>query len=192
MIQKFEFCNTDFEGAYLIKPFCATDIRGAFIKDYSKEVFEANGLEHNLAEVFYTVSHKGVIRALHFQRVHEQAKLVRCIKGKVFDVIVDLRPESPTFKKWQGFYLSEENMNELYVPEHLHTAILCLNRLLFHTNAVKNSTANMMTALCTTIRIWELNGRLMKSAVLKISLLPTKIKIFNRSRNMRKCILNKF
>ena len=55
MIQKFEFCNTDFEGAYLIKPFCATDIRGAFIKDYSKEVFEANGLEHNLAEVFYTV-----------------------------------------------------------------------------------------------------------------------------------------
>lgn len=83
MIQKFEFCNTDFEGAYLIKPFCATDVRGAFIKDYSKEVFEANGLEHNLAEVFYTVSHKGVIRALHFQRVHEQAKLVRCIKGRV-------------------------------------------------------------------------------------------------------------
>ena len=51
MIQKFEFCNTDFEGAYLIKPFCATDIRGAFIKDYSKEVFEANGLEHNLAVI---------------------------------------------------------------------------------------------------------------------------------------------
>ena len=69
MIQKFEFCKTDFDGAFLIKPFCATDVRGAFIKDYSKEVFEANGLEHNLAEVFYTVSHKGVIRALHFQRI---------------------------------------------------------------------------------------------------------------------------
>ena len=79
-----------------------------------------------LAEVFYTVSHKGVIRALHFQRVHEQAKLVRCIKGKVFDVIVDLRPESPTFKKWQGFYLSEENMNELYVPEHFAHGYLVL------------------------------------------------------------------
>ena len=52
MIQKFEFCKTDFDGAFLIKPFCATDVRGAFIKDYSKEVFEANGLEHNLAEVF--------------------------------------------------------------------------------------------------------------------------------------------
>ena len=118
--------NADFEVSNLIIPFCATDLRGAFIKDYSKEVFEANGLEHNLAEVFYTVSHKGVIRALHFQRVHEQAKLVRCIKGKVFDVIVDLRPESPTFKKWQGFYLSEENMNELYVPEHFAHGYLVL------------------------------------------------------------------
>ena len=111
MIQKFEFCKTDFDGAFLIKPFCATDVRGAFIKDYSKEVFEANGLEHNLAEVFYTVSHKGVIRALHFQRVH---------------VIVDLRPDPPTFKRWQGFYLSEENMNELYVPEHFAHGYLVL------------------------------------------------------------------
>ena len=180
MIQKFEFCNTDFEGAYLIKPFCATDVRGAFIKDYSKEVFEANGLEHNLAEVFYTVSHKGVIRALHFQRVHEQAKLVRCIKGKVFDVIVDLRPDSPTFKKWQGFYLSEENMNELYVPEHFAHGYLVLEPSVVSyksnfvyairqvTNAAKSSTASMMTALCITTQTLALSGRLTKSAVLKI------------------------
>ena len=188
MIQKFEFCNTDFEGAYLIKPFCATDIRGAFIKDYSKEVFEANGLEHNLAEVFYTVSHKGVIRALHFQRVHEQAKLVRCIKGKVFDVIVDLRPESPTFKKWQGFYLSEENMNELYVPEHFAHGYLVLE-------------PSVVSYKCGEKFYGEYDDGIMYNdpdlgvewpAVLKILLLPTKIKIFNRSRNMRKCILNKF
>lgn len=102
MIQKFEFCNTDFEGAYLIKPFCATDVRGAFIKDYSKEVFEANGLEHNLAEVFYTVSHKGVIRALHFQRVHEQAKLVRCIKGRVLMLSLTFVP-TPLPLKVAGF-----------------------------------------------------------------------------------------
>ena len=184
MIQKFEFCNTDFEGAYLIKPFCATDIRGAFIKDYSKEVFEANGLEHNLAEVFYTVSHKGVIRALHFQRVHEQAKLVRCIKGKVFDVIVDLRPESPTFKKWQGFYLSEENMNELYVPEHFAHGYLVLEPSVVSYKCGEK--------LCTTIRILGLNGRLMKSAVLKILLLPTKIKIFRLLRNTRISILSNF
>ena len=103
MIQKFEFCNTDFEGAYLIKPFCATDIRGAFIKDYSKEVFEANGLEHNLAEVFYTVSHKGVIRALHFQRVHEQAKLVRCIKGKVLMLSLTFVPTPLPLKSGRDF-----------------------------------------------------------------------------------------
>lgn len=115
MIQKFEFCNTDFEGAYLIKPFCATDIRGAFIKDYSKEVFEANGLEHNLAEVFYTVSHKGVIRALHFQRIREQAKLVRCIKGKVFDVIVDLVGT---------FICRNDNGNELLHLYHLKMFLL--------------------------------------------------------------------
>ena len=126
MIQKFEFNKTDFEGAYLITPFCATDIRGAFIKDYSQEVFEQNGITHDLKEVFYTVSHKGVIRALHFQRVREQAKLVRCVKGRVYDVIVDLRPESPTFKKWQGFYLSEENRRELLVPEHFAHGYLVL------------------------------------------------------------------
>lgn len=126
MITKFEFSKTDLEGAYLIQPFCATDIRGAFIKDYSGEVFEAQGIEHNLAEVFYTVSHKGVIRALHFQRVKEQAKLVRCVKGKVYDVIVDLRPESPTFMKWQGFYLTEENRMELLVPERFAHGYLVL------------------------------------------------------------------
>lgn len=126
MISKFEICKTDFEGAFLIKPFIATDLRGAFIKDYSQEFFEANGIEHNLKEVFYTVSHKGVIRALHFQRVHQQAKLVRCIKGKVYDVIVDLRKDSPTFMKWQGFYLSEENCNCLLVPEHFAHGYLVL------------------------------------------------------------------
>ncbi len=117
MVQKFEFCKTDFEGAYIIKPFIATDDRGAFIKDYSKEVFDNNGVEHNLKEVFYTVSHKGVLRGMHFQRVKQQAKLVRCIKGKVYDVIVDLRKDSPTFLQWRGFYLSEENGCSLLVPE---------------------------------------------------------------------------
>lgn len=126
MIQKFEFHKTDLEGAFLIQPFCATDVRGAFIKDYSQEVFEQNGLHHDLKEVFYTVSHKGVIRALHFQRVHEQAKLVRCVKGRVYDVIVDLRPASPTFKQWRGFLLSEENQNELFVPEHFAHGYLVL------------------------------------------------------------------
>lgn len=118
MIQKFSFKELDLCGAYLIKPFVAYDERGYFIKDYSAEVFRDNGLTHELKEVFYTSSNKGVIRAIHFQKVKEQAKLVRCVSGRIYDVIVDLRKDSPTFSEWRGFYLSEENKEELYIPEH--------------------------------------------------------------------------
>jgi len=117
MIRKFEFHATQIEGLILINPFVAYDERGYFIKDYSQEVFEQNGVHHDLKEVFYTNSQKGVIRAIHFQRVKQQAKLVRCVWGHVYDVIVDLRKDSKTFGKWQGFDLSEENKDELYVPE---------------------------------------------------------------------------
>lgn len=118
MIQKFSFEKTNFEGVILVKPFFATDERGYFIKDYSQEVFEQNGIRHDLKEVFYTVSNKGVIRAIHFQRVREQAKLVRVVKGHVFDIVVDLRPQSSTFGKWESFDLSDENKNEILIPEH--------------------------------------------------------------------------
>lgn len=118
MIQKFEFEEHDLKGAYLIKPFILWNNRGHFIKDYSKEVFEQNDIMHDLKEIFYTVFHKGVIKALHFQKVKEQAKLVRCVKTIVYDVIVDLRKDSPTYKQWRDFYLSDENNNELLVPEH--------------------------------------------------------------------------
>lgn len=116
MIQKFEFKRTEIEGLIEVTPFNADDIRGCFTKDYSKEVFEANGIHHDLAEVFYTTSHKGVIRALHFQREKQQPKLVRCIKGHVYDVVVDLRKDSPTFKKWLGFDLIDDRHNEILVP----------------------------------------------------------------------------
>jgi len=116
MIQKFEFNKTEIDGLIDIKSFNADDIRGCFTKDYSKEVFEANGINHDLAEVFYTTSYKGTIRALHFQRVKQQPKLVRCVHGHVYDVVVDLRKDSPTFKKWLSFDLIGEKHNEILVP----------------------------------------------------------------------------
>lgn len=128
MIEKFEFKDTEIEGLIHIKPFFADDVRGYFIKDYSKEEFEKNGINYNLKEVFYTNSHKGVIRALHFQRVEEQPKLVRCVLGKVFDVVVDLRRDSKTFKKWLGFYLSEENREQLLIPEGCAHGYLVLEK----------------------------------------------------------------
>ena len=116
MIQKFEFRETKISGLIQVTPFNADDIRGCFTKDYSQEVFEANGISHDLKEVFYTTSHKGVIRALHFQREKQQPKLVRCIYGHVWDVVVDLRKDSPSFKKWLSFDLTGQNHREILIP----------------------------------------------------------------------------
>lgn len=116
MNQKFAFHKEKINGIYSIDAFNADDLRGCFTKDYSKEVFEANGIAYDLAEVFYTTSHKGVIRAIHFQREKQQPKLVRCIWGHVWDIVVDLRKDSPTFKQWQAFDLIGEKHNEILVP----------------------------------------------------------------------------
>ncbi len=116
MTQKWEFHKTDIPGLMEIFPFNVDDVRGCFTKDYSKEIFESNGIQHDLAEVFYTTSYKGVVRALHFQRVKQQPKLVRCVWGHVWDVVVDLRKDSPTFKNWQAFNLVGERHNEILVP----------------------------------------------------------------------------
>lgn len=116
MNTKFDFQETEIPGLIEVTPFNAEDVRGCFTKDYSKEVFEANGIHHDIAEIFYTTSHKGVIRALHFQRVKQQPKLVRCIYGHIYDVVVDMRKDSPTFKRWLGFDLIGTKHNEILVP----------------------------------------------------------------------------
>lgn len=116
MIEKFKFEESDLKGAYIIQPFYATDERGGFIKDYNIDEFKVRGIEHELKEVFYTISHRGVIRAIHFQLGHPQAKLVRCVKGHIWDVTVDLRKDSDTFGQWRAYDLSEENRKELYIP----------------------------------------------------------------------------
>ena len=126
MITKFDFQELDLKGAFKIQPFCATDERGGFVKDYNIDMFKANGIEHELKEVFYTISKKGVIRATHFQLVKQQAKLVRCISGHVYDVIVDLRPDSPTCGQWRGFDLTGENQVELYIPPYFGHGYLVL------------------------------------------------------------------
>ena len=126
MIQKFEFERLPLEGAYKIQPFHATDERGGFVKDYNIDTFKSNGIDLDLKEVFYTISKKGVIRAIHFQLHRQQAKLVRCISGHVYDVIVDLRPDSTTFGKWLGFDLTGENQVELYIPEYFGHGYLVL------------------------------------------------------------------
>lgn len=118
MIQKWNFEELDLKGAYLIDPFFASDERGGLIKDYNIDVFKEHGIDHELKEVFYTISKRGVIRATHFQLIKQQPKLVRCVSGHVYDVIVDLRPDSPTYGQWKGFHLTGDNMKSLYVPAY--------------------------------------------------------------------------
>lgn len=118
MIQKWNFKELDLKGAYLIKPFFASDKRGGLIKDYNIDEFKDHGINHELKEVFYTLSKKGVIRASHFQLIKQQPKLVRCLSGHVYDVIIDLRSDSPTYGQWRGFHLTAENMYSLFVPAY--------------------------------------------------------------------------
>lgn len=126
MNHNFIFRETELSGVIEISPFYAEDIRGSFMKDYSKEMFESNGIQYDLAEVFYTTSHKGVIRGLHFQRVKAQPKLVRCISGHVWDVVVDLRKDSPTFKRWESFDLTGENHCGILIPAGFAHGFLAL------------------------------------------------------------------
>lgn len=116
MMQKFSVEDTKFDTVKIVNPFVSTDKRGAFIKDYSAKQLADLGIDYFLKEVFYTYSFKGVIRALHFQLERQQPKLVRVVKGSIFDVVVDLRKQSNTFGMWQGFELSDKNYKEVLVP----------------------------------------------------------------------------
>lgn len=106
MVQRFEFQEMDLKGAYIIKPFYAMDERGGLIKDYNIDTFKNAGIDYGLKETFYTESKRGVIRAIHFQLIKPQPKLMRCISGRVYYIIVDLRPDSPTYGQWRHRELS--------------------------------------------------------------------------------------
>ena len=112
----FVFKELDLNGAYLISHFCAGDNRGGFIKTFEKDIYKEAGIEFQVYETFASRSMKNVIRGLHFQTHNPQAKLVSVIVGRVWDVIVDLRPDSPTFKQWRGRELSSENHLSFYIP----------------------------------------------------------------------------
>ncbi|WP_462411698.1 dTDP-4-dehydrorhamnose 3,5-epimerase [Neobacillus sp. Marseille-QA0830] len=117
MNNKYEFFPTPIEGVLLINPFTARDERGFVKKTYEKEIFLENQVVFNPVEEMETTSKKGVIRGLHFQTKFPQAKLVRCVRGKLLDVVVDLRRKSPTFGKSFSTILSSENRQMLYVPK---------------------------------------------------------------------------
>lgn len=114
-----EFTKTTLNDAILIKPQVFRDDRGFFLEAYSEKIFKKNGIATDFVQDNHSLSlKKGVLRGLHFQSPpNTQAKLVRVTRGKVYDVIVDLRKSSETFGKWEGFELSSENFHMLFVPK---------------------------------------------------------------------------
>ena len=109
--------KTPIEGLYVIEPTVHQDERGYFVETYNQRDFEDAGLYYSFVQDNQSMSVKGVLRGLHFQKEFPQAKLVRVIRGTVFDVAVDIRKNSPTYGKWYGVELSEDNKKQFLISE---------------------------------------------------------------------------
>ena len=123
----FEFIPTKIPGVVIIQPKVFGDSRGYFMETYKKTDFAQNGIDREFVQDNESSSTKGVLRGLHFQKEHTQAKLVRVTEGAVFDVAVDVRPGSATFGEWVGVTLSSEKKNMFYIPEGFAHGFLVLS-----------------------------------------------------------------
>ena len=114
---KIKVTRNEIEGLAVIEPTIFRDERGYFVETYNENDMKEAGLDLRFVQDNQSMSRKGVLRGLHFQKQYPQGKLVRVLQGRVFDVAVDLRANSPTFGKWFGVELSDENMKQFYIPE---------------------------------------------------------------------------
>jgi dTDP-4-dehydrorhamnose 3,5-epimerase len=113
------FETTGLNGAWLIQLEPTHDSRGFFARTFCADEFRAHGLETDFPQHSVSFSsRKGTVRGMHFQREpHSEVKLVRCLSGTIWDVIIDIRPQSPTFRQWHSFELSDQNGSQLYIPK---------------------------------------------------------------------------
>lgn len=124
----FEFVRTEITDVILVKPKIFLDDRGFFIESYKKTDFEKAGIDVEFIQDNHSQSIKGVLRGLHFQKKpYEQGKLVRCIKGAIFDVAVDVRKGSATFGRWVAYELTEVNNFMIWIPQGFAHAFLTLS-----------------------------------------------------------------
>lgn len=111
-----EFEPTTIPDVFLIKPRVYGDLRGFFMETYRRDLFQKIGLQDDFVQDNHSGSRQGTLRGLHYQIQQPQGKLIRVVQGEIYDVVVDLRRSSPTFSKWIGTILSEENRHQLWVP----------------------------------------------------------------------------
>ena len=128
LMGKFIFKKTNIEEVYIIELAVFGDNRGYFMETYNYNDFKESGLGMKFVQDNQSRSSQGVLRGLHFQKKNPQGKLVRVIKGEVFDVAVDLRKNSKTFGKWVGVFLSEKNKLQFYVPEGFAHGFLVVSK----------------------------------------------------------------
>lgn len=112
-----KFVPTELPGVILIEPEIFEDRRGCFLEIYHEEKYSKNGIPTVFVQDNFSISTRNVLRGLHYQTKNPQAKLVMALRGEIYDVAVDIRPDSPTFGKWLGVYLSGENKRQIFVPE---------------------------------------------------------------------------
>lgn len=124
---KFKITKSEIEGVFTVEPTVFGDERGYFMETYNENDFKEEGIDLTFVQDNQSKSSKGVLRGLHFQYTQPQGKLVRVIKGEVFDVGVDLRKESKTYGKWIGEILSEENKKQLFIPKGFAHGFLVLS-----------------------------------------------------------------
>ena len=124
--------DTDVPGVRLVEPVRHTDARGFFMETWQRARYREAGLPARFVQDNLSFSEKGVLRGLHYQHPQAQGKLVSVLDGEVFDVAVDLRPSSPTFKQWTAHRLSRANGRQLYVPEGCAHGFLALTEALVH------------------------------------------------------------
>lgn len=125
-MNKYNIEEINIEGIKIIKPRVFEDSRGFFLESYNKREFEKLGIATNFIQDNHSKSKRGVLRGLHFQSKHSQVKLIRVIKGKIYDVVVDIRKESSTYGEYFGIELSEENRKMLYIPKGFAHGFLTL------------------------------------------------------------------
>lgn len=126
-MSKFKFTQTEINGVYIIEPTVFGDDRGYFMETYSEAEFKAAGLDYQFVQDNQSKSKKGVLRGLHYQKTFPQAKLVRVLEGKVFDVAVDLRKNSDTYGKWVGAILSDVDKKQFLIPRGFAHGFLVLS-----------------------------------------------------------------
>jgi dTDP-4-dehydrorhamnose 3,5-epimerase len=123
-----KFTESEIKGVWIIETEPFADHRGYFMPVYEESVFKEHGIESQFTQDSLSLSCKGTVRGLHYQMApHAQAKLVRVISGEIYDIAVDIRRDSPTFGKWVGCTLSDENRKVLYIPEGFAHGFMALS-----------------------------------------------------------------